>query len=555
MTDLIKRLWAKDPGLWSEDKKEQNAVANRLGWLDGVDFLEKNLGLLNALAAEVKKQHFSQTVLLGMGGSSLCPYLFSTIFGSAPKYPQLMVLDSTDPDYIRQIHARINISQTLFILASKSGVTIEPDSLFKYFYTCLQEKKLHPADHFLAITDPDTDLHKMAQQQDFAYIFTNPANIGGRYSALTFFGLIPAALIGVNLKLILESVQSMRKACQSSVEAENPAWELARYLMDCLSQGRNKLTLLTDSSLTPFALWLEQLIAESTGKKGAGIIPIVAEPVGNVKEYGNDRCFVSITMTGQDDKHRHDFIQQLSANNFPVKEYLLPNLYSLAGEFLRWEIATALCGHFMEINPFDEPDVAASKYNTRRILEHFTTYGKMPGEISGRKSGFSWHYSDQLRQPVKDSQVNDLLAGLNKLLTGIPQNGYFALLAYLPHSFDVEEKAGKIRELIRKKTGCATLFGFGPRYLHSSGQLFKGGPDNGVFLILSRGEGCASPSDKEGLEIPGEPYNFDQLQYAQALGDFQALDDLGRPAIHLGVGKDYLSALTRLLDLIEQALM
>ncbi len=546
MTDLIKRLWERDVSLWSSKKSEQAAIARRLGWLDSPKFLQQRLQELTDFSRDVCKQGFTQVVLLGMGGSSLCPYLFSAIFGSAPGFPHLLVLDSTDPDSIRQVQSRLNIAQSLFIVASKSGGTIEPNCLFKYFYTLVSELKDDPGQNFIAITDPDSSLAELAREHNFARIFINPSDIGGRYSALSYFGLVPAAAIGMNLTALRDSVLTMEAACRS--KSTNPALELAAYMASNVAGGKDKLTFLMDACLAPFGLWLEQLLAESTGKRGTGVVPIVGEPLGMVDEYDRDRCFISIGLQGHEEKARLDLGRRLLAAKFPLKEFTLLDPYQLAGEFLRWEAATALCGHLLKINPFDEPNVTESKQNTQEILAHFSRYGKMPREISGEKNGWSWQYSSSLLEHIKQEQTNDLSVGLKQFFASIADHGYFGLLSYLPCQTEVEEVSRQIRALVRSKLKCATVFGFGPRYLHSSGQGHKGGPSNGVFLIITR-------TDEEPLNIPSETFNFGQLQFAQALGDFKALAEKGRVVIHLNIGSDYQQALARLLGLIKQVLL
>ncbi len=548
MTDLIKRLWQKDASLWSSNKKEQAAIVNRLGWLDSPQFFNQHIKELTDFAVQVKRKKFTQVVLLGMGGSSLCPYMFSTIFGSSAGFPQLLVLDSTDPDYIRQVQARINIAQSLFIVASKSGGTIEPNSLFKYFYTKVSETKNNPGENFIAITDKGSSLTKLAEAHGFRKTFINPCDIGGRYSALSFFGLVPAAVTGIGLESLRDSLLAMDQACTTTSDKDNPALELAAYMAEMVNSGKDKLTFLMDASLLPFGLWLEQLVAESTGKKGGGVIPVVGEIMDAAREYGADRCFVSIGLEGHESKERLHLTQHLRAQKRPVKEYTLKDPYELAGEFLRWEAATALCGHLLKINPFDEPNVTESKKNTQQILTHFTTYGKMPQQISGEKNGWKWQYSPNLLKSIKTEHLNDLVSGLKQFFGNIAGGGYFGLLAYLPHKPEVETIARQIRAVVSKGLNCATVFGFGPRYLHSSGQEHKGGPANGAFLIITRDE-------KEPLDIPGEPFDFGQLQYAQALGDYKSLADKGRQVIHLHVGADYQEDLSQLLSVIKQVLI
>lgn len=548
MSDLIKRLWKKDTTLWSKKAKEQAAIAQCLGWLNQSSFMDKNQNRLTDFARALKKQHFTQIVLLGMGGSSLCPYLFSTIFGSAPDFPHMLVLDSTDPEYIQDIQAHTNPAQTLFIVASKSGSTIESNCLFQYFYTLVSQLKDNPGENFIAITDSGSSLVKSAQEHGFRDIFINPSDIGGRYSALSFFGLVPAAAIGMSISALKDSLAIIEAKCLSEKEiVNNPALDLAIYMAQMVDENKDKLTFLTDTHLTTFGLWLEQMVAESTGKKGTGIIPIVGELLGHVNEYGSDRCFVSIGLQDHEEKARLELTRQLKEQGFPVKEFTIGNPYDLAGEFLRWEAATALCGHLLDINPFDEPNVTESKKNTQQILSHFTTYGEMPQKINGSKNGWSWQYSPKLAKKLPKKQLNDLAAGLKCLFSNIDKNGYFGLLAYLPHQSETEETAKQIRAAVRHKLGCATVFGFGPRYLHSSGQEHKGGPDNGAFIIITRNE-------NESLDIPGETFNFAQLQFAQALGDFQSLADKGRQVIHLNFETDYHEALVSLCGLIKQAL-
>ncbi|HEX8887820.1 MAG TPA: bifunctional transaldolase/phosoglucose isomerase [Pyrinomonadaceae bacterium] len=542
--DVIRRIWHKDAALWKESEEHQKIIKNALGWLTVPDMMIGVEDDLIAFADRIRgPRQFKHVMLCGMGGSSLCPEVFRQTFGHQENYPELLVLDSTDPDTLARFKEQINLEHTLFIISSKSGTTTEPLVFYKYWYDQVGKVKENPGENFLAVTDPGTLMEKMATDDKFKRIFLNPADIGGRYSALSYFGMVPAALMGIDIKKLLDRAERTVHACASVVPAgDNPGAKLGAALGECAKAGRDKLTIITDSKISSLGLWIEQLIAESTGKEGKGIVPIAGEPLGTPNVYGNDRLFVSIAV-GKLDGDTEVKLKALEAAGHPVVYRTLTDIYDLGEEFFLWEIATAFAGWRLGINPFDQPNVQESKDATKELLGEFEKEGKLVEQAVLVTDGMLTLYTDDAGQEhLPPSSVADALrAHLAKAGPG----DYIAMLDYIEESPDHDALIQEIRTQLRDATHCATTTGYGPRFLHSTGQLHKGGADNGVFLQITA-------QDKTDLPIPGHTYTFNILKQAQARGDFRSLSTRGRRAIRVDLGSDSVAGLKRLRDYIGE---
>ena len=507
-------LWTRRLDVWSADPTVQLQIANRLGWLDVPTIVSPHLPRLRTFAESVRDSGVSDVILLGMGGSSLAPEVLRAVIGVAPGFPRFQVLDSVDPDAVRAAMARPATS--LFVLASKSGSTIEPNAMAAEAERRVREAGVtEPGSRFVAITDENTALHSRARDHGFREVFVNPADIGGRYSALSFFGMVPAALMGIDTHALLSSARAMADACRADDPRHNPGLALGALIAAAAISGRDKLTLSLPPRLEPFASWVEQLVAESTGKQGKGIVPIT----GGADEVarGDDRVIVRLALGGE--PYPPGGVLREHAAHVPTLSIEMPDLAALGAEFFRWEKATASAGLLLDINPFDEPKVQQAKDATRALLDTYSARGRLPvPEPDAAFEGVRVTLTDAARQAVTEP-----LAFLRLLR----QPDYFGLLVYLPP--DAEAFAHVLRKLrhdVAMKTGCATTVGYGPRYLHSTGQLHKGGPNSGVFMIVTAD---AAPD----LPVPGEPYSFGVLELAQATGDFESLNRTGRRAVHL----------------------
>jgi transaldolase/glucose-6-phosphate isomerase len=507
--DAPARLWAKDSTLWSADPSRREEIRDRLGWLSLPEKMLEHAGEFRELEAHGRT--YSDVVLLGMGGSSLCPDVFRNTFGVIKGHPRLHVLDTTDPATILALRAKIRIQDSLFVVASKSGETTETLSHFAYFWGQVQAegKSAKAGRHFAAITDPGTPLEKLAREHDFRWIFPNPPDIGGRYSALSYFGLVPAALMGVNVSELLERGVEMANSCADSVPAElNPGVWLGAVLGSLALDRRNKLTLIASPKIATLGYWVEQLIAESTGKQGKGIVPVEGEPVGKPAVYGDDRLFVYIRMES-DPAHRT--VQALEKAGQPVVTLTLRDRLDLGGEFLRWEVATAIAGSILGIDPFDQPNVQESKDNTKKVLAKYQASGKLPDADS---------------VPAAKAR-----AGIKSLLARAKPDPYFAIMAYTTRTAASEAAIASIRTTVRDRTHFATTAGYGPRFLHSTGQLHKGGPKIGLFLQVVQ-------DDARDVAIPHQPFTFSILKQAQSLGDLQSLTSRRLPVLRVTLGRE-----------------
>jgi transaldolase/glucose-6-phosphate isomerase len=486
-----KRIWAKDPTVWKDDPKTPE-ITDRLGWLTVGEAMAGQVPALADFAREVRAS-FDRVVLCGMGGSSLAPEVLWRTFGAAPGFPALHVLDSTHPRAVASALGGAAVARTLFLVASKSGTTQESDSFFRYFW----ERSGGHGEQFVAITDPGTPLARLAAERGFRRTFENPSDIGGRYSALSYFGLVPAALVGVDVGALLQRAHRAAEACGPEVTvATNPGARLGAILGEAALAGRNKATFVLSPGVASFGLWVEQLIAESTGKEGTGILPVADEPLGPPAVYGTDRLFVSVNLAGEvlDADPR---LAALSAAGHPVVHLTLDDRFDLGGAFFRWEFATAVAGSILHINAFDQPNVAESKANTKMVLEERRPSAPLAGK-----------------------------AEIEGFLAGFRPGDYLAIMAYLPPTPEHDRRLDALRRALRDRLKVATTLGYGPRFLHSTGQLHKGGPPVGHFVqIVDRPE--------PDVPIPGAPYTFGTLIAAQAEGDLLALRRRGRPVIRV----------------------
>jgi transaldolase/glucose-6-phosphate isomerase len=544
--DVMRRIWRKDAALWKDDSAHQKIIRAALGWLTVPDMM---IGVEEDLIAFSDRtrglRQFKHVMLCGMGGSSLCPEVFRQTFGHQEGYPELLVLDSTDPDAFCDIADQIDITKCLFIISSKSGTTTEPLVFYKYWYDQVGKRKENPGECFVAVTDPGTLMEQMATEDKFRRIFLNPADIGGRYSALSYFGMVPAALMGLDIKKLLDRAERIVHSCASVVPAaDNPGARLGAIMGECAKAGRDKLTIVAAEKISSLGLWVEQLLAESSGKEGKGIIPVAGEALGSPSVYGDDRLFVSISV-GKLDSETEVKLKALEAAGHPVVYRTLTDLYDLGEEFFLWEIATAFAGWRLGINPFDQPNVQESKDATKELLEKFAAEGKLNEQPVLVTDGTLTVHADETTIAALPS--SSVLEALRGHLARAGAGDYIALLNYIEETPENESLIQQMRTHLRDTTRCATTTGYGPRFLHSTGQLHKGGPATGVFIQVTA-------PDRTDLPIPNQPYTFSILKQAQALGDFRSLSSRGRRAIRVDLGADTTAGLRRLHDLIAEAL-
>jgi transaldolase/glucose-6-phosphate isomerase len=537
--NVIQRIWNKDAALWKKESDHQKIILNSLGWLTVAGQMLGVTAELEYFAEAIRAEGYRHAMVCGMGGSSLCPEVLRQTFGAQTGSPELLVLDSTDPDAVNNFARQIELLRCLFIVASKSGTTTEPVAFHRYWYHEVSQLSDSPGDSFIAITDPGTQMAQSAAAEKFKRVFLNPPDIGGRYSALSYFGMVPAALMGLDVKTLLERAATMCESCKNPA-SNNQAATLGAIMAECALAGRDKLTILADRKLSALGLWVEQLIAESTGKEGKGIIPIAGEPLAGPSAYGEDRLFVSVAV-GTLDLETKSKLQALEAAGHPVVYRTLNDVYDLGAEFFLWEMATAFAGWRLAINPFNQPNVQESKDITKALLEKFAKERKLEEQAPLTTNGTITVYADnQTALPVKVS-VGD---ALHRHIASAQAGDYIALLAYIEETPEIESALQDLRVSLRDLTGCATTSGYGPRFLHSTGQLHKGGPNSGIFFQLTA-------PDKIDLEVPGAQYTFSTLKQAQAQGDFKALLAHGRRAIRVDLGADVLVGLNRLKELIN----
>lgn len=524
-TGFVKNLREKNPYLWKKDDAHVRIIKNSLGWLDIPYKMLPNVREIETFRNEILKDGFKHAVVLGMGGSSLAPEVIRTMF-QKPEFPGLHVLDTTNPDWIKRVEDSIDIKKTLFIFSSKSGGTIEPNSQFKYFLSVFEKNKVkNPGSNFTAITDSGTSLEKLAQEKKFRKIFINPSDIGGRFSALSYFGMVPASICGANIKILLERAVDMANACKTGEIEKNPGVLLGLYIAVLRKHGKDKLTLVLPRKMETFGLWIEQLVAESLGKEGKAVVPVCGEELSKISKYQNDRFFVRTQVSLFEDGPSTDRLESLASYNHPVYNINIRDFYDLGAEFYRWEVATSTAGALMEINPFDQPNVQEAKDQTQKILAASgiskKSFLQKPEYSTNKLAVFVSDAIKKLHTPV--SGYDDIFWCI---FSALKQKEYIALLAYFPHETGIEQELKNLRENLKNFTSSATLFSYGPRYLHSSGQMHKGGPDNAVFIILTN-------DSKKDINIAGEKYTFYNLEMAQAIGDFNALNSKGRRVIRI----------------------
>ena len=521
-------------------------IGNRLGWIGVLDKMHQDSGELQQFAQKIRKSGVRNIVLLGMGGSSLAPEVFALTFPAEPDR-RFFVLDSTDPDSIQSVDRAIKLSETLFVVASKSGKTLETLSQFLYYHNRFQTSGVRlDGQSFVAITDPGSYLAQLAAEYSFQRTFLNPSDIGGRYSALSYFGLVPAALWGVDLKSVLDSAMQMRELCGPSASGgSNPALQLGALLGAAADQGADKLILLSTPSLEPLSNWIEQLIAESTGKQGKGIVPVAGGVPVNTEVFA-DGCVVAVlSQKGEDTAALSVATQSLKSKGVPVAEICLGSPAELGAEFFKWEAATAVAGAVLAIDPFDEPNVQESKDRTATILEEFQANGEMPlGAPRLNESGIELFAEGTTRRNISTLRLTE---SLRTFFEQRKPNDYVAVLAYVERNEANSKLLGTIRETLADSLRLPVLLGFGPRYLHSIGQLYKGGPASGMFLVITAGH-------SEDVAIPGAKYSFGQLQMAQALGDYESLWTRNKPALRLHLARGASAGLSQVQQVLMQAL-
>jgi transaldolase/glucose-6-phosphate isomerase len=539
----VARLWQKDASLWSGTDEN-----NWLGWLTITEEQLAHIDALRQFALEVKKARFKHALLLGMGGSSLCPEVLRLTFGKIKGFPELHVLDSTDPAQIKAIEAKVDLKSTICIVSSKSGSTLEPNIYKQYFFDRVKAKvgEKEVGNRFIAITDPGSKLQQVAEADKFRRIFMGVPSIGGRYSAISNFGMVPAAVMGLDVAKFLKSTEEMVQACGASSAADaNPGVLLGTILGVAANHGRDKLTIITSPGIFDLGAWLEQLIAESTGKIGKGIIPVDRERLAKPAAYGNDRVFAYVRLASKPNKAQDAAVAALEKAGHPVVRITLPNIGTLGQEFFRWEIATAVAGSIIGINAFNQPDVEASKIETKKLTSQYEATGSLPPEVPFfEDKGIKLFADEKNVAAVHGPKLADVLkAHLSRLGAG----DYFAVLGYIPMNSANEKALQGIRHAVRNKKKVATVLGFGPRFLHSTGQAYKGGPNTGVFLQIT----C---DDAKDLPVPGQKYTFGVVKAAQARGDFAVLAERGRRALRVHLGKNLKSGLAALVKAVQKAI-
>ena len=541
----VARLWQKDASLWTGADE-----SNWLGWLTIADEQLAHIETLRQFAAEVKRAKFKHVLLLGMGGSSLCPEVLRMTFGKVAGFPELHVLDSTDPVQIKAIQNKLDLKKTLCIVSSKSGSTLEPNIFKQYFFE--QVKKAVGEElvgsRFVTVTDPGSKMQQVAEGDKFWKIFPGVPSIGGRYSALSNFGMVPAAAMGLNLGKFLKSTEEMVKKCGAGSQPDaNPGVILGTILGVAANHGRDKITIIASPGIHDLGAWLEQLIAESTGKIGKGIIPVDREALGKPSVYGSDRVFAYLRLATKPNKAQDTAVAAIEKAGHPVVHITLPNVYTIGQEFFRWEIATAVAGSVIGINAFNQPDVEASKIETKKLTTEYENTGSLPQETPFFTCERRQTVSPTTKTPPRFPAVRSLTDVLKAHLSRIHTGDYFAVLGYVPMNAENEKALQTIRHSVRDAKKVATCLGFGPRFLHSTGQAYKGGPNSGVFLQIT----CDDATD---LAVPCQKYTFGLVKSAQARGDFAVLAERGRRALRVHLGKNLKSGLATLAKAVAQSL-
>lgn len=543
----VERLWARDASLWTNDDE-----AKWLGWLDIVERQQKDLEQFRALSKDIRTGGFEYALLLGMGGSSLCPEVLSETFGQQPGFPKFAIVDSTDPAQVRAAEQSVDLKKTVIIVSSKSGSTLEPNILKQYFLARMKEAVgAEAGKHFIAVTDPGSHMETVAKADGFRHIFYGDKQIGGRYSALSNFGMVPAAVMGLDVEKLLTRAKAAVDATHSADVKKNPGVQLGLILGCAANAGRDKITFFTSPTTYDMGAWFEQLIAESTGKQGKGITPVDLEEIASPDRYGEDRVFAYVRLEGADNAHLDSAVEKLEKAGQPVVRLTMRDVYDAAEQFFTWEIATAVAGSVMGINAFNQPDVEAAKVETRRLTEEYEKTGKLPEQTpifdDGQIKLFADPHYAAILHGGQDVGQPELAGYLRAHLAQLKPHDYFATLAFIQRDREHEKTLQELRHAVRDSKRIATCLGFGPRFLHSTGQDYKGGPNTGVFLQITGGHA-------EDVQVPEQKYTFGVVIDAQAAGDLSVLQQRGRRALRAHVGKDVESGLRLLRDAIRKAL-
>ena len=546
----IDRLWARDASLWTNQDESK-----WMGWLDIVERQQKDLEVAaatRALAKNIQTAGFQYALLLGMGGSSLCPEVLAETFGQQQGFPRLSVVDSTDPAQVRAAEQSVDLAKTIILVSSKSGSTLEPNILKQYFMARMKDAVGNGAGkHFIAITDPGSKMEQVARADGFRQIFYGDPQTGGRYSALSSFGMVPAAIMGLDVDRLLSKAKVAIDACHSTDIKKNPGVALGLILGVAANAGRDKLTFFTSPSIYDMGAWFEQLIAESTGKQGKGITPVDLEEIGDPDVYGNDRVFAYVRLEGADNAHLDAAVEKLEKAGQPVVRLAMRDVYDAGAQFFTWEIATAVAGSVIGINAFNQPDVEAAKIEARRLTDEYQKTGKLPEQTPIFDDGKVKLFADPKYAAVlhggQDLGQPDLVGYLRAHLAQLKAGDYFAALAFIEREREHEKKLQRLRHKIRDSKKVATCLGFGPRFLHSTGQDYKGGPNTGVFLQITA-------DHAQDLAIPDQKYTFGVVIDAQAAGDLIILQQRGRRALRAHLGEDVETGLEYLDGAIEKAL-
>lgn len=543
----IDRLWARDASLWTGDDESK-----WLGWLDIVERTQQELPQLQALAKDIRGAGFEYALLLGMGGSSLCPEVLAETFGKQDGFPRLSIVDSTDPAQVKAAEQSVDLRKTVIIVSSKSGSTLEPNILKQYFMARMKDVVGGDAGRrFIAVTDPGSHMEAVAKADGFRHIFYGDLQIGGRYSALSNFGMVPAAVMGLDVKKLLAKAKTAVDLCHSSDVKKNVGVQLGLVLGTAANAGRDKITFFTSPSIYDMGAWFEQLIAESTGKQGKGITPVDLEEIALPDRYGNDRIFAYVRLEGADNAHLDAGVEKLEKAGQPVVRLTLRDIYDVGQQFFTWEIATAVAGSVIGIDAFNQPDVEAAKIETRRLTAEYEKAGTLPQQTPIFDDGQVKLFADASYAAVlnggQDIGSPDLAGYLRAHLAQLKPNDYFAVLGFIQRNREHEQTMQKLRHAVRDKRGVATCLGFGPRFLHSTGQDYKGGPNTGVFLQITA-------DHAQDLPIPDQKYTFGIVIDAQAAGDLSVLQQRGRRALRVHLGKDVEAGLTLLSAATEKAL-
>jgi glucose-6-phosphate isomerase len=542
----VARFWQKDASLWTNDGEQ-----NWLGWIDIVERQQKELAGYAELGAEIETADYQTVLLLGMGGSSLCPEVLSVTFGRQPNFPELRIVDSTDPEQVWTARNEVNLADTLVVVASKSGSTLEPNVLFQYFFNEMKEAvgPEQAGSHFVAITDPGSKMEQVAKEHGFRYIFYGDPTIGGRFSALSPFGVVAATLAGLDTeKLLAEAAVAVASA--KLAREQNPAVQLGLLLGAAANAGRDKLTIFTSPEIYDLGAWMEQLVAESTGKLGKGITPVDREVLAAPAIYGQDRLFVYIRYAGTADASQDAGVAALEAAGQPVVKIEIADLYEIFGQFFTWEFATSVAGSVMGINTFNQPDVESAKIETRTLTAAYEQTGALPKRepvMVGSQAEIDFALYATEAYAAKLNAEQTLIGYLRAHLDQIHAGDYFAVLAFLPMFAQHEAAIQALRHKVRDAKRVATCLGFGPRFLHSTGQDYKGGPNSGVFLQITA-------DHTVDVAIPGQKLSFGVVIDAQAAGDLAVLESRGRRALRVHLGADLAAGLEMLAAAVEAAL-